>query len=203
VKNFSIQSFFHRKLELDKVYLLKFARNQNQDKCHSNDDICHWNGLGHQDNILSMSDQVRVFNDMNVEYLNLLMPLFEHFSCPSGVTVIQQGQPAEYLYLIVNGKAQVTYKPYDGAPITVAHVEKDGVFGWSAVVGSHTYTSSVTAIQDLETYRIHGTELRRLCVEHPEAGKEILDRIASGVSSRWNNSHEQVKSILMNGMLSI
>lgn len=150
--------------------------------------------------MLSMSDRVRVFNDMNAEYLNLLMPLFEHFSCSSGATVIQQGQPAEYLYLIVNGKAQVTYKPYDGAPITVAHVEEDGVFGWSAVVGSRTYTSSVTAIEDLDTYRIQGNELRKLCVDHPEAGKEILERIASGVSARWKNSHEQVKSILMHGM---
>src|SRR5512133_1095552 len=96
-----------------------------------------------QDNILKMPDRVPVFNDMNAEYLNLLKPLFERFSCPSGATVIQQGQPAEYLYLIVGGKAQVTYKPYDGTSITVAHVEKDGVFGWSAVVGSRNYTSSV------------------------------------------------------------
>ena len=155
---------------------------------------------GRQDNMLKMPDRVPVFNDMNAEYLNLLKPLFERFSCPSGATVIQQGQPADYLYLIIDGKAQVTYKPYDGVPITVAHVEKDGVFGWSAVVGSRTYTSSVTAIEDLETYRVQGNELRKLCVEHPEAGKEILDRIANGVSSRWKNSHEQVKSILMNGM---
>ena len=119
---------------------------------------------------------------------------------PSGATVVQQGQPADYLYLIVDGKAQVTYKPYDGAPITVAHVEKYGVFGWSAVVGSRTYTSSVTAIEDLDTFRIKGNQLRKLCVEHPEIGKEILERIANVVSSRWKNSHEQVKAILVNGM---
>lgn len=114
--------------------------------------------------------------------------------------MIQQGQPADYLYLIVDGKVQVTYKPYDGTPITVAHVEKDGVFGWSAVVGSRTYTSSVTAIEDLDTFRIQGNELRKLCMDHPEAGKEILERIASVVSSRWKNSHEQVKAILVNAM---
>jgi CRP/FNR family transcriptional regulator, cyclic AMP receptor protein len=137
---------------------------------------------------------------MNQEYINLLTPLFEPYSCSSGAIVIQQGQPADYLYLIVNGKVQVTFKPYDGTPITVAHVEKDDVFGWSAVVGSSTYTSSVIAIEDLETYRIHGDDLRKLCVDHPEAGREILERIASGVSSRWTNSHEQVKSMLVNGM---
>jgi CRP/FNR family cyclic AMP-dependent transcriptional regulator len=153
-----------------------------------------------KDNILRMLERVATFSDMNQDYVNLLQPLFERYSCPSGATVIEQGQPADYLYLIIDGKVQVTYKPYDGNPITVAHVEKDGVFGWSAVVGSSTYTSSVTAIEDLNTYRIHGNDLRKLCVDHPDAGKEILERIAGVVSSRWTNSHEQVKSILVNGM---
>ncbi len=153
-----------------------------------------------RDNILIMLERVATFSNMNQDYVKLLEPLVERFTCPSGATVIEQGQPAEYLYLIIDGKVQVSYKPYDGTSITVAHVEKDGVFGWSAVVGSQTYTSSVTAIEDLDTFRIHGNELRRLCVDHPEAGKEILERIAGVVSSRWTNSHEQVKSILVNGM---
>jgi CRP-like cAMP-binding protein len=153
-----------------------------------------------QDNILIMLDRVATFSNMNQDYVKLLEPLFERYTCASGATVIQQGQPADYLYLIVDGKVQVSYKPYDGTAITVAHVEKDGVFGWSAVVGSRTYTSSVTAIEDLDTFRIQGNELRKLCTEHPEAGREILERIANAVSSRWTNSHEQVKSILVNGM---
>ncbi len=147
-----------------------------------------------------MLERVATFINMNQDYVKLLEPLFERYACPSGTTVIEQGQPADYLYLILDGKVQVSYKPYDGSSITVSHVEKDGVFGWSAVVGSRTYTSSVTAIEDLDTYRIHGNELRNLCANHPEAGKEILERIAGVVSSRWNNSHEQVKSMLVNGM---
>jgi CRP-like cAMP-binding protein len=145
-------------------------------------------------------NRIPIFGNMNEEYIELLEPLFETYSCQSGVTVIKQGDQADYLYLILHGKVEVSFKPYDGLPITVSHVGKDGLFGWSALVGSRTYTSSVTAIEDLETYRIHGDELRRLCVDHPEAGTVILERLATGVSSRWKNSHEQVKSILMNGM---
>lgn len=160
-------------------------------------------GLGSQVKMQERSvtlNRVPTFSDMNEQYVNLVKHLFERYSCRSGTTVIQQGQPAEYLYLILDGKVQVSYKPYDGTAITVAHVEKDGLFGWSAVVGSGSYTSSVTAIEDLDTFRIHGDELRKLCGEHPEAGKEILERLANVVSSRWTNSQEQVKSILVNAM---
>ena len=68
-----------------------------------------------------------------------------------------------------------------------------------SVIGSPV-TSSVTVIEDIETYRIHGGRLRNLCVDYPQAGKDILDRLANIVSSRENHAHEQVKSILMQGM---
>lgn len=141
-----------------------------------------------------------MFKDLDEKYMDLLKPLFEPFSCNAGVTVLQQGTPADYLYLVISGKVEMTYKPYDGVLITISHVEKDGLFGWSAVVGSEAYTSSAIAIENLETMRIRGSELRRVCVEHPEAGKDILERLASSVSSRWQDANEQVKSILTQGM---
>ena len=145
-------------------------------------------------------NRIAVFKNMNHRYTNLLQPLFQSYSCCSGETVIQQGKPADYLYFIVTGKVEVSFKPYDGTAITVSHVGKDGLFGWSALVGSRTYTSSVRAIENLETVRIRGSELRKLCMENPEAGKEILEQIANVASSRWKNAHEQVKAMLVSGM---
>ena len=137
---------------------------------------------------------------MNKNYADLLKPLFEPYSCIAGTSVIQQGTPADYIYLVLEGNAEVSFKPYDGIPITVSHVGKDGLFGWSALVGSKTYTSSVRAIEALETIRIRGNELRKLCVSHPDAGREILESLATAVSSRWKNAHEQVRAILASGM---
>lgn len=116
--------------------------------------------------------------------------------------MLQQGMPADYLYLIVNGKVEISYKPYDGAVITVSHVDRGGLFGWSAVVGSPTYTSSATAIKPLNAMRLRGNDLRQLCIEHPEAGKDIMAQLASSVSSRWTNANEQVKSIISQGFRS-
>ena len=144
-----------------------------------------------------------IFNDSKVDYMDLLEPLFEPYTCPAGTVILQQGKPADYLYLIVSGSAEVSYKPYDGTPITVSHVEKGGLFGWSAVVGSELYTSSTTAIEPLRAMRVRGSDLRKFCVEHPESGKDLLERLANSVSSRWKDANEQVRSILAQGMQSI
>ena len=132
--------------------------------------------------------------------MELLNPLFENYSCQAGATILQQGMPADYLYFVVKGKVEISYKPYDGTHITVSHVAKDGLFGWSSVVGSKTYTSSATAIEDLEAVRIHGRDLRKFCVDHPDIGRDILEKLAGSVSTRWKDANEQVKSILENGI---
>ena len=143
---------------------------------------------------------VPAFEDLNDEYMDLLRPLFEPFACHPGSIVLQQGAPADYLYLILKGAVEISFKPYDGTPITISHVEKGSWFGWSAVVGSRKYTSSAIAIEELETIRIHGNELRKLCLDEPEAGKVVLERLADNVSSRWKDAHKQGRSILAKGM---
>ena len=145
-------------------------------------------------------DQIDIFKDLDKDEMELLKPLFESLSCRAGTVVFQQGAPADFLYFIITGKVEMSFKPYDGTPITVAHMEKGGLFGWSAVVGSENYTSSAIAIEEVKAFRVRGTELSKFCVEHPEAGKDILERLADGVSSRWKDAHRQVQSILLQGL---
>lgn len=145
-------------------------------------------------------NRVTIFEKLDEDMINLLSPLFEQFSCQPGTVIFQQGDQAEFLYLVIDGKVDMSFKPYDGIPITITHVSKGGLFGWSAVVGSENYTSTAIAIENVEAFRVHGSELRKFCRENPEAGKDILERLADGVSSRWKDAHRQVQSILFQGM---
>lgn len=141
-----------------------------------------------------------LFQSIDAQHLALLKPLFERVSFCAGTVVVEQGSPADHLYLIEHGLLEISYKPYDGEAITITHVETGGLFGWSAVVGSPEYTSSGIAIEDLDVIRVRGDDLRRLCLENPDAGRTILDRLASAVSARWHDAHEQIKAILKSGM---
>lgn len=145
-------------------------------------------------------NRVALLKDLDEDYRQLLRPLFEEVSFRTGTVIFQQGETAEFLYLVINGTVDMSFKPYDGMPITVSHVGKDGLFGWSAVVGSEKYTSSAIAIDGVKAFRVRGSELRSFCVEHPEAGKAILERLADGASSRWKDAHKQVQSILFQGL---
>ena len=136
------------------------------------------------------------FQNLEPAQIALLKPLFEEFTCPPGTTVFEQGEPARYLYLLIKGDVAIRYKPYDGSPITLTHLHGGDVFGWSAVIGSNTYTSSILSESQIEALRIRGNYLLTLVREHPKTGKIIMDHLVSVVSSRWKNADAQVQSLL-------
>ena len=60
--------------------------------------------------------------ELDEEMIELLSPLIEAFSCQPGTVIFQQGEQADFLYMVVYGKVDMSYKPYDGIPMTVSHV---------------------------------------------------------------------------------
>jgi len=86
-------------------------------------------------------DQLAFFHGLCQADRVLLRHIFTPCEFSSDTQLFEQGDLAEYLYLVVLGEVVVAFKPDDGPPITVARVAPGGVVGWSAALGSKTYTS--------------------------------------------------------------
>jgi CRP/FNR family transcriptional regulator, cyclic AMP receptor protein len=136
--------------------------------------------------------------DLPREQFDLLAPRFLPFTVPPKTVIFEQGDRAEYLYLILDGIVAIEYKPYDGPKIIVTHLHAGDVFGWSSVVGGETYTTSIVSESAVEAIRIRGAELIELCKEHHDAGCAILEKLAEIVSPRWKNAKDQVRDMLQN-----
>jgi CRP-like cAMP-binding protein len=139
---------------------------------------------------------IPLLQDLDPAQIDLLKPLFEQYSCPANTVVFEQDTPAVYLYLLIKGEVAIHYKPYDGPPITLTRLREGDVFGWSAVVGSPHYTSSIISESEVEAIRIRGNRLLKLFSDAPETGKVVMDRLARIVSPRWGNAQAQVQSLL-------
>ena len=145
-------------------------------------------------------DQLPLFKDLSNDQRALLRPLFLPVDCYSGTTLFEQGDPAEYLYLVVVGEVVINYKPEDGPAILVARVRPGGIVGWSAALGSRSYTSGATCEVYTQMLRLRGEDLRNLCNDCPETGILILERLATVIAERLRNTHEHVMALLMHGL---
>jgi len=148
--------------------------------------------------MFKMLGTVPLFQDVDENVLELLEPLFEPYSCSAETAIFEQGDPAHYLYLILDGSVEIVYKPYDGPPITITNQVEGSIIGWSAVIGNTSYTSGAVCKGDTQAIRMSKRDLHKLCAREPEAGRIILDLLADSVSSRWHDARSQIQNLLNN-----
>ncbi len=112
--------------------------------------------------MLETLPSIPLFQELEPAQIDLLKPLFEQFFCAPDTLIFEQGSPASYLYLILKGEVAIRYKPYDGPPITLTRLRDNDVFGWSAVIGSPNYTSSIISESQVECVRIKDVDLKNI-----------------------------------------
>lgn len=150
--------------------------------------------------VAEIFNQVSLFEGLNPQQRALLRQVFIPCDFYPDTMLFEQGDPAEFLYIVVVGEVVVIFKPDDGPPITVARVQPSGVVGWSAALGRRTYTSRAECATYTQLLRVRGSELRRLCEQHPDIGVVILDRLATVIAERLSKTHDQVVALLQLGL---
>lgn len=134
------------------------------------------------------------------DQINILRPLMKDVTYQTDEVIFFQGDPANYLYFVLDGKVSIRFVPEDGPVLCVADVAQGGVFGWSSAMGSACYTSSAICTEGGIFVRMDGEELKNLCQEHPETGILILNRLAGVIAQRLRGTHEQVVTLLHRGL---
>jgi CRP-like cAMP-binding protein len=147
-------------------------------------------------------NRLAIFQGMGAHQQELLSVLFIPYDCCDQKVIFDQGDPAEFLYIVVDGEVIVSFKPDDGPAIIVAHILHGGVVGWSAALGSRMYTSGAYCVGETRLLRIRGTDLRKLCEQYPDTGVILLDRLAAVIAQRLTSTHDQVLALLELGLRS-
>ena len=148
----------------------------------------------------NLFDRLSLFQGFTPAQQAQLRPLFLSSHEPTGTVLFEQGDPAEFLYIIADGEVNIRYKPDDGPAINVARVRPEGVVGWSAALGSPTYTSAAICAADCQMLRVRSHDLRRLCEQYPETAALFLERLATLIAERLRNTHHHVIALLEQGL---
>ncbi len=134
------------------------------------------------------------------DQIQILRPLIEDVNYQTDQVIFKQGDRADYLYFVLEGKVSIQFNPEDGPVLCVADLNEGDVFGWSAALGSEHYTSSAVCTNRGVFIRMEGQELKKLCQEHPETGILILNRLAGVIAQRLRGTHEKVVELLHRGL---
>ena len=145
-------------------------------------------------------DELVIFQGLKRAQLNLLCGLLIARPFAIGQIIFHQGDAARDLFFLADGEVEISYKPYDGPALSVAHIVPGGVFGWSAALHRETYTANAIATLPGTAFQMGMKDLRLLCHKDPDTGVVLLNRLASAIAERVNNTYDQVMALLTTGM---
>lgn len=133
------------------------------------------------------------FAGFSDEELAEVVALCQEESHEEGDILLVEGEPAEKLFLILEGKVSLDKLVQLGRSgsarrATVGAVGPDRVIGWSSIIAPHFYTSTGVCMEPLHALVLDGQAMRRFVASHPASGVAFLNAIASTISSRLHNT---------------
>lgn len=106
-----------------------------------------------------------------------------------GELIFSEGASADHLYLILSGKVSLEMKVQLGQTGTVRRATIGVIgpwhaMGWSSLVSPYEYTASGVCLQETKVLAIPKEDLRFLISQYPEAGCDLMERVASITRAR-------------------
>jgi CRP-like cAMP-binding protein len=133
-----------------------------------------------------------VFSGASDYSLRRLATNAEQLGYAAGETLFNDGEPADRLYIVVSGEADIRYDLNDGSQRTVDTVVGGDLLGWSALVEPRRMTAHCVARVDTEVISIDASQLRDLCDADKNLGYGVLLEVASCLSHRLQGARVQL-----------
>jgi CRP-like cAMP-binding protein len=126
--------------------------------------------------------QVPIFADIEPAKLKLLAFMSERVGFDPGKRLMQQGDPADAAYLIIDGHAEVVLETPAG-PVIVATLGPNVLVGESGILGDVPRNATVRAKDRLIALRISKEPFMRMVREFPSMAVSIMQELAHRVDS--------------------
>ncbi|MCL4274359.1 MAG: cyclic nucleotide-binding domain-containing protein [Anaerolineales bacterium] len=136
--------------------------------------------------------QFSLFNGLPEPLLKQIAEIGVQTSAKKGEFVFHEGEKADKLHFLLDGsvalRVKLTSRPES---VTVSFVSTPfQSFGWSGIVPPFHYTSSAECDEDSNLLIIPAQPFMKLMEENPQAGFQVMKRIAEIIADRLRNSRQ-------------
>lgn len=132
------------------------------------------------------------FAGINDESLKQLAMIAEERTIPDDTVMFREGDPANYLSIILKGEVNIQYVLGDGEVRTVDTLVEGDLLMWSALVEPYKATAIGTTTKETHLARIDAAKLRVLCDREPLLGYRLMTQVAKLLANRLEGARVQL-----------
>ena len=139
----------------------------------------------------------KLFSRLPDEELACLAGVMEEKIFPAGTVILQEGDPGDHMYLLLEGTVEVLKTTLFGDPYVTASL-KDSYhcsFGEMALIDQGTRSATVRAKTDCRTLSLSAEEFQRFCREYPAIGVELLMAVSATLVRNLRAEDENLKIV--------
>jgi CRP/FNR family transcriptional regulator, cyclic AMP receptor protein len=118
--------------------------------------------------------QVPLFSDLTKSELQALAANCREREYPAGATLLRQGETGIGLFIITDGKVQVSQQPGSGEVRDLGTFERGAVLGEMSLLDDMPRTATVTALTDTHALAVPVWDFRAALREQPDIAVKLL-----------------------------
>ena len=137
------------------------------------------------------------FSGLSDDELGQIARICEERTCQANELCFEEGEQAEYLYVLFSGKASIQFHfqlllqpPYRETTVTI--IRPGEPFGWSSLVEPGQYTASARCLEESRALRIKGSDLKALAGKNDHLGYQIMKKVAIVAGSRLRETRQKL-----------
>ncbi|MBI4683626.1 MAG: Crp/Fnr family transcriptional regulator [Nitrospirae bacterium] len=135
--------------------------------------------------------KIPIFNTLSASDLDEIKPYLITTRFKKKELIFSEGDPSDWLYIVINGKVKITKLAQNGKEIILEIISPMDFFGGVAVMRGFPYPANAVAMEDAEVSKISKSNLMRILDRFPN----LMYCMAMNIGDRIKGSHEALKNI--------
>ncbi|HEX2501395.1 MAG TPA: cyclic nucleotide-binding domain-containing protein [Methylomirabilota bacterium] len=125
--------------------------------------------------------KIPFFTGLPTARLKLIAYTAEVVEFAPGETIVRQGDPADAVYIVTEGEAEVLLRDHEGREIMAATMGRHSLFGETAVISKGRRTATVRARDRVVTFKISAEVFLDLVRQSPEISMQVMTVLAQRI----------------------
>jgi len=142
---------------------------------------------------MSVIENSTLFQGFSKEALEQVQEIVERKSYPPGAFIFQGGEPADYLYVLEEGRVRLRFG--QSGQVAYALNEPGDVFGWSSLVNQKEYTLSAQSVSAVGVARFEKDRLLRILDSDAPSGMAFFRHLGELIGQRLFDSYKATVSV--------
>ena len=122
--------------------------------------------------------KIPLFAGLPTARLKLIAYTAEVVEFEAGEEIVRQGDPADAVYIVTEGEAEVLLRDADGHEIFLTTMGRNSLFGETAVISKGRRTATVRARERVATFKISADVFLDLVKQSPEISLQVMTVLA-------------------------